>query len=357
MPCEFCFEPLSLALFVSTELQAAIRVRCACIEPRSPHPSAAYGAAVAKAAAAAAAAATVAAEGSSCPPWPSWRASDPQAYNAAAVAVPTGAVASVTPAAGAVAGGAAPLAPQPPPPVMILFSGGVDSVLLAALAHRALPLDFPIGGLPGSTVGTLTYQGGILRKSSVSCPCEFSRLQFLHACLPPACRGAGDAILPEALVVAGSTAEASLAACLADLCNVCFDGGKSPDRGAARCALRELAQACPGRPWRLLEVDATLEDVDRHKCVHGAGLCRGHGYRYRACVCGAWAGRSRRLLVCVCVGTVQPAHALPTVWSAVVEGVNRILDVCCLVLEAPDHALFWAVPGCGSCRCCGPHTR
>eukprot|EP00198_Chlamydomonas_reinhardtii_P011513 XP_001700850.1 predicted protein [Chlamydomonas reinhardtii] len=82
----------------------------------------------------------------------------------------------------------------PPPPVMILFSGGVDSVLLAALAHRALPLDFPI-----------------------------------------------------------------------DLCNVCFDGGKSPDRGAARCALRELAQACPGRPWRLLEVDATLEDVDRHK--------------------------------------------------------------------------------------------
>ncbi|KXZ56248.1 hypothetical protein GPECTOR_1g216 [Gonium pectorale] len=50
-----------------------------------------------------------------------------------------------------------------------------------------------------------------------------------------------------------------------DLSNVCFAGGTSPDREAARAGLEELAAACPGRCWRLVEVDATLEDVDRHR--------------------------------------------------------------------------------------------
>ncbi len=77
---------------------------------------------------------------------------------------------------------------------MVLFSGGVDSVLVAALTHRSLPPGLPI-----------------------------------------------------------------------DLCNVCFDAGRSPDRVAARAALQELAVWAPERPWRLIEVDATLEDTDAHK--------------------------------------------------------------------------------------------
>jgi asparagine synthetase B (glutamine-hydrolysing) len=79
-------------------------------------------------------------------------------------------------------------------PVLLLFSGGVDSTLLAALTHEALPPGVPI-----------------------------------------------------------------------DLANICFDGGKSPDRRAAQSALQELAAFAPDRPWRLVEVDATLADVDRHK--------------------------------------------------------------------------------------------
>ena len=82
----------------------------------------------------------------------------------------------------------------PAPPVMVLFSGGVDSALVAALAHRSLPPGCPI-----------------------------------------------------------------------DLCNVCFDAGRSPDRVSARAALRELSGWAPEREWRLIEVDATLEDTDSNK--------------------------------------------------------------------------------------------
>jgi asparagine synthetase B (glutamine-hydrolysing) len=77
-----------------------------------------------------------------------------------------------------------------PTSVLVLFSGGVDSALLAALAHRHV--------------------------------------------------AAGEAI---------------------DLANVCFNGGASADRQAARAALCELRALAPQRTWRLIEVDGTLELV------------------------------------------------------------------------------------------------
>lgn len=110
---------------------------------------------------------------------------------------PTSSVTPATPVAAASSSGASchtPGGPASAAPIMILFSGGVDSTLIAALAHQCLPPDVPI-----------------------------------------------------------------------DLSNVCFDGGRSPDRLAARSALAELAAYAPSRAWRLVEVDRTLEDVDKHK--------------------------------------------------------------------------------------------
>jgi asparagine synthetase B (glutamine-hydrolysing) len=86
----------------------------------------------------------------------------------------------------------------------VLFSGGVDSMLLAALAHRHVP--------PGRAV---------------------------------------------------------------DLINVCFDGGSSPDRAAALDGAAELQALFPARDWRLVRVDADVEEVRRGlPAARLAGLLR-----------------------------------------------------------------------------------
>ena len=90
-------------------------------------------------------------------------------------------------------------------PLMILFSGGLDSVLLACIADRSMKAGVEI-----------------------------------------------------------------------DLCNVCFAGGASADRLAARMAVEELRRLAPGRVFRLVEINATLGDVDAHRrhltrLLHPAG--------------------------------------------------------------------------------------
>eukprot|EP00898_Chlorokybus_atmophyticus_P002784 jgi/Chlat1/3506/Chrsp23S03693 len=87
--------------------------------------------------------------------------------------------------------------------VAVLFSGGVDSMLLAALAHEHIPITEPI-----------------------------------------------------------------------DLSNVCFFGGKSPDRQTARAGLVELQRIAPQRKWRLIEVDMDIDkDVEPCKDKLMALIC------------------------------------------------------------------------------------
>jgi len=94
-----------------------------------------------------------------------------------------------------------------PARVLVAFSGGLDSMVLALLAHRALPLDEPI-----------------------------------------------------------------------DLTTVCFRDGDSPDRASARKGVAELAAVAPGRLWRLVEVDATLNMVEEARTRIQGLMCPANTY-------------------------------------------------------------------------------
>jgi len=60
-----------------------------------------------------------------------------------------------------------------------------------------------------------------------------------------------------------------------DLINVCFDGGSSPDRAAALDGAAELQALFPARDWRLVRVDADVEEVRRGlPAARLAGLLR-----------------------------------------------------------------------------------
>ncbi|KAK9090903.1 hypothetical protein Sjap_024080 [Stephania japonica] len=87
-------------------------------------------------------------------------------------------------------------------PVAVLFSGGLDSMILAALLHRCLD----------------------------SCSCSNGR-------------GLNAAVFRDNEI---------------DLLNVSFDGQFAPDRIAAKAGVKELQRIAPSRRWNLVEIDADL---------------------------------------------------------------------------------------------------
>ena len=146
--------------------------------------------------------------------------------------------------------------------VGILFSGGVDCTVLAALAHHCLlprpntrpgTVDVDVFGCVkdnSSTRGTTTLERGGQNVRMVSSRISHdpstdtmieNRSNVVHS--SPSSRTL-PALQPEEMEPI-------------DLINVCFDAPNhcSPDRLGAVQALRALKRCCPGRPWRLIFVD------------------------------------------------------------------------------------------------------
>lgn len=110
-------------------------------------------------------------------------------------------------AAGAAGGGGARPCSQEdaePAPLLILFSGGVDSTLLAALAHEALPPSAPID------LASICFAGGASpdRQSALDALAELQafapgrRWRFIQA-RPPSVEGQGGRAAPGGLSAAG----------------------------------------------------------------------------------------------------------------------------------------------------------
>lgn len=141
----------------------------------------------------------------------------------------------------------APLLPAAP--VLVLFSGGNDSTLMAALAHKCLP--------PGAPIDLSNGEGrGAARL------CKTREQRWWGWRLSNRLRRSG---CPMATLRRRRSAPALNARLLLLTRAVCFDGGRSPDRVAARSSLLELAAYAPDRPWRLIEVRLARawHDLDR----------------------------------------------------------------------------------------------
>ena len=99
-----------------------------------------------------------------------------------------------------------------------------------------------------------------------------------------------------------------------DLINVCFDGGRSPDRAAALDGAAELDALFPTRAWRLVRVDADVDEVRRGlPAARLAGLLRpARTVMDRNIGAALWlAARGGRLDRCrVGAGGEQPPNAV-----------------------------------------------
>lgn len=116
------------------------------------------------------------------------------------------------------------------PHVAVLFSGGIDSMIIAALADKHVPLEEPIDLL--NVAFKITDQGkqnGPMRKSSKQ-----------KKALPPNQESFSD----NDILIGGSLS--------------CFN---VPDRLTGRAGLEELKKINPSRSWNFVEINVTLEDL------------------------------------------------------------------------------------------------
>ncbi|KAF7244998.1 Asparagine synthetase domain-containing protein 1 [Varanus komodoensis] len=123
------------------------------------------------------------------------------------------------------------------PHVAILFSGGIDSILIAALADRHVPSEEPIDLL--NVAFRMTDHGSqnrSIRKRSK----EKTRLTLGQECLN------------------SSTVTA----------NGCLSSFNVPDRITGRAGLEELKHISPSRSWNFVEINVTLEDLKTTRQQH-----------------------------------------------------------------------------------------
>ncbi|CAO2616252.1 Asparagine synthetase domain-containing protein 1 [Lemmus lemmus] len=106
--------------------------------------------------------------------------------------------------------------------IAILFSGGVDSMVIAALADRHVPLDEPIDLLNVAFVSK--------RETGPGVPNSQRKQQTRHKTLSAEfCQGAAEV----------------------------------PDRVTGRAGLKELQSVSPSRTWNLVEINVSLEELQR----------------------------------------------------------------------------------------------
>lgn len=124
--------------------------------------------------------------------------------------------------------------------VAVLFSGGVDSMVIAALADRHVPPDEPIDLLNVS----------FMPKAKAAPAGSSGKGRKRGECgLPP------EAGTPGAAAGPGAWAGA-------------------PDRATGRAGLEELRAASPGRAWNLVEIDVSLEELQELRRVRIRHLVR-----------------------------------------------------------------------------------
>uniref|UniRef100_A0A8C3WF73 Asparagine synthetase domain-containing protein 1 n=1 Tax=Catagonus wagneri TaxID=51154 RepID=A0A8C3WF73_9CETA len=119
--------------------------------------------------------------------------------------------------------------------VAILFSGGVDSMVIAALADHHIPLDEPID--------LLNVAFMIKEKSTLTCFNKEGKKQKNH-CEIPSEESSKNAVT--AACAAGSDEQFNV-----------------PDRITGRTGLRELQAANPSRVWNFVEINVSLEELQK----------------------------------------------------------------------------------------------